>query len=371
VNAQYAAIVLAGGLSTRMKQFKPLLPLGDSTVTDQVISTFLSAGVDVFLVVGYRDKEIKEGIKKQAISIVCNPDYANGMFSSVLAGVRRLPPDYQAFFILPVDIPLVRTATIRRLIDAAAENPDKIVYPVFAGKRGHPPLIPSRLIPAISGWTKNGGLKAVLKSQEKLALELAVADSHILFDIDTPDDYIELLERYRRYEVATDEESDIILKDICRVPADRINHNLKVAEVAANIGRALDRSGHKVDVELVRIAAKLHDIAKGQRKHDIAGGEILRKLGFGKVGDIVAVHSDLAGGNIHLPLESKIVYLADKLVEGERLASLKERYRSSRRRFDLTPEIEAAIEGRFKVAQSVKSEIEKLLGFPLEKIISG
>ena len=77
----------------------------------------------------------------------------------------------------------------------------------------------------------------------------------------------------------------------------------------------------------------LHDIAKGQRKHDIAGGKILRELGFGKVGDIVAVHSDLAGGNTRLSLETKIVYLADKLVEGERLVSLEERYRSSRQRF--------------------------------------
>jgi CTP:molybdopterin cytidylyltransferase MocA len=354
-----------------MKQFKPLLPLGNATVTDHVISTFVNLGIDVFLVAGYRHDDIVAGIKKQNINVVYNPDYEQGMFSSIQAGVRRLQPDYKAFFILPVDIPLVRSATIRRLMDAAAENPDKIVYPVFAGKRGHPPLIPSNLIPAISGWAKTGGLKAVLKSHEKLVLELTVADGYILFDINTPDDYRRLLERFHRYEIPTDEESDIILNDICGVPADRIKHNLKVAEVAGNLGQALDISGHKVDVELVRIAAKLHDIAKGQRKHDVAGGEILQKLGFGKVGNIVAVHSDLAGGNVHLPLESRIVYLADKLVEGERLVSLEERYRSSRRQFGLTPEIEAAIEGRLKVAQSVKKEIEKLLGSPLEKIIYG
>jgi molybdenum cofactor cytidylyltransferase len=65
-------------------------------------------------------------------------------------------------------------------------------------KRGHPPLIPAALAPDILGWEKGGGLKAVLKSQEKRAIEVSVADSFILFDIDTPEDYAALLEHYRR-----------------------------------------------------------------------------------------------------------------------------------------------------------------------------
>lgn len=198
LNAQYAAVVLAGGLSIRMKQFKPLLPLGDETIADRVISTFLRNKVDVFLVVGYRHEDIAAGIKKRDITIVYNPDYEKGMFSSIQAGIRRLGPECQAFFINPVDIPLVRPATIKRLMTASGKNPDKIVYPVFEGKRGHPPLIPSALAPAILGWKKGGGLKAVLKSKERLALEVPVPDSFILFDIDTPEDYAELREHFKR-----------------------------------------------------------------------------------------------------------------------------------------------------------------------------
>jgi molybdenum cofactor cytidylyltransferase len=204
VKARYAAIVLAGGLSTRMKQFKPLLPLGGATITDRVIDLFLNEGVGVFLVAGYRRDDIAAGIKKRDITIVYNPDYEHGMFSSIQAGVRRLKSKYQGFFILPVDIPLVRPATVRRLITVASENPDNIIYPVFGGERGHPPLIPSALAPAILGWEKGGGLKAVLKSHEKLAREVPVADSFILFDIDTPEDYAALLECLKHYEVPTD-----------------------------------------------------------------------------------------------------------------------------------------------------------------------
>jgi molybdenum cofactor cytidylyltransferase len=364
VKARNAAIVLAGGLSTRMKQFKPLLPMGDATITDHVISTFLNTGTDVFLVAGYHHDEIVAGIKKQDISIVYNPDYEKGMFTSIQAGVRRLEAKYPAFFINPVDIPLVRTSTIRQLMEAAEKNPDKIIYPVFGGKRGHPPLIPTELTGDILGWDKSGGLAAILKTRGKRAMEVPVADSFILCDIDTPEDYKALLEHFRRYEMPTDGECQAIL-DIYQMPPEKIRHCQKTADAAVAIGRALEAAGYKVDIEAVRIAAKLHDIAKGKRKNDTEGGKLLRELGFGKVGDIVGVHSDLAGGNKNLPLEHKIVYLADKFIAGENLVSLKERFHHP----DFPPEVQAVAKERLKVAVEVTEELEKLIGQPLESIL--
>jgi molybdenum cofactor cytidylyltransferase len=364
VNSRNAAIVLAGGLSTRMKQFKPLLPLGDVTITDYVIGTFLSAGADVFLVAGYRHDEIIAGIKKQDITIVYNPDYEKGMLTSIQAGVRHIKGKYPAFFINPVDIPLVRTSTVRRLAEAAEKNPRKIIYPVFGGKRGHPPLIPMELNNDILGWDKSGGLAAVLKTREKRAIEVPVTDSFILCDIDTPEDYITLLERYKRREVPTDEECQAIL-EIYQMPPENIRHGQKTADAAVTIGRALEAAGHKVDLEVVRIAAKLHDIAKGKGKHDAEGGKILQELGFGKVGDIVGAHSDLAGGNINLLLEHKVVYLADKLIGGEKVVSLEERYHHP----DLLPETQITGREHLKVAQEVKRQLEKLIRRPLESVL--
>ena len=361
---RYAAIILAGGLSTRMKRFKPLLPLGDATVTDRVTGAFLSAGVAVFLVAGYRRDDIAAAIKNRDVTIVYNPDYEKGMFSSIQAGLRRLGLDHKAFFVNPVDIPLVRPPTLTRLMDTAVENPDNIIYPVFAGKRGHPPLIPTKMVPAILGWEKGGGLKSILKSQEKLALEVLVPDSFILFDIDTPENYRALLERFLRYEVPTGEECRALLK-IYKMTPEKVRHSYKVADVAVAIGLALEAAGQKVDVDIVRAASILHDIAKGRRKHDMEGGYLLRELGFGKTGDIVAVHSDLYGGDLALPLESKVVYLADKFVGGEKLVSLEERYRHP----DFPADAQAAVAERLKVAQVVKREMEKLIGRPLEPVV--
>jgi molybdenum cofactor cytidylyltransferase len=195
--ARFAVVILAGGLSTRMKQLKPLLLLGQTTVVDYVIGTFTKADVDVFLVTGYRREEIEASVKSPPAHIIFNPDYKKGMFTSVRAGIRGLKPEYQAFFILPVDIPLVSVETLKKLIVAATHNPDKVIYPVYQGKKGHPPLIPTSHIPEILAWEKDGGLKAVLESFDDRAVEVAVDDKYILFDIDTPEDYRKLLKSYQ------------------------------------------------------------------------------------------------------------------------------------------------------------------------------
>ncbi len=362
---RYAAIVLAGGFSARMRRLKPLLPLGGATAADHIIAAFRSVGADVLLVTGHRSDEVAAGISSRGVTLVRNHDYKNGMFSSVRAGIRRLKPEHRGFFVLPVDIPLVRPATLRRLMAAAAENPQNIVYPVFSGKRGHPPLVPAALAPAILNWPGGGGLKAVLRAHEGLAREVPLADGFILRDIDTPADYRDLLARFERYEIPTDEECEVILNDICRVSPERIAHSRRVAGVAVSIGRALAAAGNTVDIEAVRAAALLHDIAKGQPKHDIAGGKLLAELGFGQVGAIVGVHSDLAGGNTDVDMETLVVYLADKFVGGEKLVSIDERYHHP----DFTPEVQARVRERKQVALQVKKGLEDLLGYPLERVV--
>jgi molybdenum cofactor cytidylyltransferase len=199
IEPKFAAVILAGGLSSRMEQLKPLLPLGDATVTDFVISTFRSTNIDVFLVVGHRQEEIKAGIKQRGVTIIYNPEYTKGMFSSVQAGVREIGENYHAFFLLPVDVPMVRATTIKQMINTGLSHPKSIMYPVHNGKRGHPPLIPTVLIPGIMKWEHEGGLKTFLKSHEDIALDVPVNDHFILFDIDTPDDYKELQKHYGDY----------------------------------------------------------------------------------------------------------------------------------------------------------------------------
>ena len=193
----FAALILAAGFSSRMGQLKPLLTLGTETIADHLISTFSACGADVYFLVGYRGDEVKSSIKSQGVTIVENPDYASGMFSSVQAGARALKPGHDAFFIMPVDIPFVSTDTIRKLMSAYFTHPGKIMYPVFGGRRGHPLLLPASLAPAIARWKQNGTLRDVLASYESLVVEITVPDDNILLDIDTEEDYRTMLERFK------------------------------------------------------------------------------------------------------------------------------------------------------------------------------
>lgn len=98
---------------------------------------------------------------------------------------------------MPVDMPLVSVDTVRSLQAAFGEHPGKILYPVFRGKRGHPPLLPMDLAPVIAGWNHEGNLRDVLASHEKLAVEISVLDENILLDIDTEEDYRLAVERFK------------------------------------------------------------------------------------------------------------------------------------------------------------------------------
>jgi molybdenum cofactor cytidylyltransferase len=170
-----AAIILAAGYSSRMGRLKPLLPLGEGTVIARVVSLFTEAGLgQVLVVLGHAAEEIQPVVEGLGTRAVENPDFADGMFTSVRAGARALGPDTEAFFMLPVDIPLVEGATIGAMLAEREEHPQSIIYPCFQGRRGHPPLLPAGLIPEILDHPADGNLRQVLTPHAGDALNLEV-----------------------------------------------------------------------------------------------------------------------------------------------------------------------------------------------------
>ena len=362
-----AAIILAAGMSSRMGKFKPLLPLGTGTIVERVIATFVENNVEVYVVVGHRKEEVSERIKNPNVTVVDNDNYERGMFTSVQAGVGRLRADHKCFFVMPVDIPLVRPATVARLIRTASKHPEAVVYPVFVGQRGHPVLIPSRMRQPIMQWGGDGGLRAVL-SQDTDSVDVVVPDANVVFDVDSPKDYWDLTERHMRMHAPTTLECEVILNDICGVSANVRAHCLKVSEIAVLMGQSLGAAGCRLDLDAVRAGAMLHDIAKGRAHHETEGGRLVRSLGFDRIGRIIAAHTDFPAGS-DPPIENKLVFLADKLVKGTELVTIEERYENSSRAFALTAEIEEEITRRRSRALSVKRELEERIGRPLEEVL--
>jgi len=189
----HAAIILAAGRSRRMGTDKAGLPLGAMTAVERIIAAHRAAGAREVIVVTGTNSSALFRMPLDATTLE-NPHPQRGMLSSVHTGIQGLAPDAEAFFIHPVDIPLVPPSVLHRLLAAAAGQPEGSVFiPTFNDRRGHPPLIHRRLAAAILAYNGNGGLRVIM--QRHTISEVACREPGILWDMDTPEDYQRLLHR--------------------------------------------------------------------------------------------------------------------------------------------------------------------------------
>ncbi len=362
-----AAVILAAGYSSRMAgEFKPLLPIGGESVLARAIASFREAGVaEIAVVVGHRAGELAAPVRREGAACVVNPRHAEGMYTSVVAGIGALDPEVDGCFLLPVDMPLVRPSTIHRLADSFRAD-RAVLYPTFRGRRGHPPLIARGLFAEILAGDGMGGLKRVLAAHPEAADEVGVFDAGILLDMDTPEDYARLCARDFRADCPTVEECAAILAEAGTAEA-TVRHGRAVAGVARRLARAV---GEGVDADLAVAAALLHDIAKGAPDHAAAGARMLSAIGFPEVARIVARHGDL-GGAVGAPDAAAMVYLADKLVREDRRVSLEERFRPALTRFAADPAALAAAVRRLEVARAVAAAVEARAGTGLDALLDG
>jgi len=364
-----AAIIPAAGLSSRMGEFKPLLPLGDGTVLSRCIDVFRKNGVDqVIVVTGKRSDEVVVAAHEAGAVAVHNADFEQGMYSSVLTGIQALGDDISAFFMLPVDIPLVRFKTVGRLVDEFRQSSPSILYPRFMEERGHPPLISRSLIPAIVNHDGTGGLRTVLDQNETGARDLDVADFGTVHDLDYPADYT-LAQSLVDSPYPGNEEC-CQLWEMYSVPSNIVRHCQAVSRVAEALCERLNcqRNGNCLDVALVRGAALTHDIGKGTKRHEIVGAERLHAHGFHVAAAIALEHFDLVLTPQEPITEKEVVFLADKLVCGESSVPLKVRYMNKIEQYRHEPGVEQAILGRLERATDIMARFDREMGVSAEQL---
>lgn len=370
MNSKHAALILAAGYSTRMMQFKPLMPLGESTIIEEVIYNFRKADIsDITVVIGHRADVMLAVLDRLQVKYILNKNYNEGMFSSILSGVRALSPNIDGFFLLPIDIPLVRSHTIKTLSKLWRKRGADIIYPVFQGQRGHPPLISRRLVPEIVAWNRPEGLRPLFEQYESSAFDVEVVDSGILRDMDTPEDYHNILAKYHYKDIPRPLECDVILAKF-EVSGQVIQHGKLVAELARRLAVRLNQCGAKLDIDLVMAAGLLHDLAKGKPSHARYGARVLASLGYSNVADVVACHTDIIIKKEGYLDEAAIVYFADKLVRGDSIVSIEERFRDSLTRITAKDDAKIAANQRFLHAKQIADKIEQLTGASIQEIVS-
>ena len=199
MNRTIYGVVLAAGLSRRMGQSKQLLPFGDRTVLQSVVDALLAADLaDVVVVLGHNSEEVQTSLAPRPVTCCVNTAYREGMFSSLLCGLRHLPEDADAALIALGDQPQIETRVAQQVVAAYRAGDSGIVIPTWSGKRGHPVLVDlKRYRTAIFALSGDEGLKPVMRGYPEDTLEVPVDDDGILRDLDTPEDYRAELERRR------------------------------------------------------------------------------------------------------------------------------------------------------------------------------
>lgn len=186
-----AALVLAAGASTRMGTGAPkaLAEVAGTSMLDRVLATLADAGVEPVVVLGPPHGEQIRGALPTAQRTAWNPRPELGMLSSVQVGLRALPAGaVRGALIWPVDVPLVKTATVRLLIEAADTAPGRprLVLPSHADRGGHPLWLPAALFTEALELPEGSTLRSLREGHP--VLRLVVADPAVLRDVDTPAD---------------------------------------------------------------------------------------------------------------------------------------------------------------------------------------
>ena len=169
---------------------KALLPIGEKTFLDNILDAISRSRVEhTVVVVGHHREEI-ERVVHPPVTVVFNPNYEEGMITSLQTGIRALPSEAVAALLFLVDHPLVNPETIELLVSKA--QPNRIVLPVFEGRRGHPVLFGADILQEILALTSLQGANIVVRKDPSRIIEVPVNFRGILADIDTPDDFQKL-----------------------------------------------------------------------------------------------------------------------------------------------------------------------------------
>jgi len=191
-----AGVVAAAGLSSRMGDFKPLLPYAASTMIQTTIASLKNGGAQqIIVVVGHRGNEIKKQLDgTSGITVIDNPNYQHGdMLESVQLGLRQLQ-GYDAAYVLPGDMPAIAIDTFKKVQTCMKTTNASVVFPTLQGRKKHPPLIATCCFESICHFTGDGGLRTALQQFGRQTAYVAVDDMGCSMDVDTPEEYLQLLQ---------------------------------------------------------------------------------------------------------------------------------------------------------------------------------
>ena len=187
-------VIPAAGLSSRLEANKLLQNFGGKPLLCRAVDNALAACRTVVVVVGHDESKVRAILPQNAkLKIVSNPGYRRGMLTSIARGAAEVGTDL--FFVAPADMPFI-TPQLYEEVASAAQSPKRSLQadprpvawiPDAEGRRGHPVLIASHVIPelllAVRGGSRTSPMRQFLSAYHTVAVPVD-GDGSII-DIDT------------------------------------------------------------------------------------------------------------------------------------------------------------------------------------------
>jgi CTP:molybdopterin cytidylyltransferase MocA/xanthine/CO dehydrogenase XdhC/CoxF family maturation factor len=182
-------VVLAAGLSRRMGRNKMLAELAGKPLLRHAVEAALQSRLDpVVVVTGHDEAAVKAALSGLEVSFADNPRFADGLSTSLRAGIGALPEDCDGALVLLGDMPGITSALIDRTIAAFDPREGRAICVAAAGgKRGHPVLWGRQFFAEIERLTGDSGAQPLLARHAGQIAEIAAADDAPFTDIDTPE----------------------------------------------------------------------------------------------------------------------------------------------------------------------------------------
>jgi molybdenum cofactor cytidylyltransferase len=184
-----AALVLAAGRSSRMAPANKLLIEVDGVPMARraVDAALASQAVATIAVIGNEAARVRQAFAGCDIVIVENPDFADGLSSSLRAGLASLPDGIDGVLVLLGDMPRITAAHLDRLIAAFAPDEGRaICIPTHRAKRGNPILWDARFLPDMRTLDGDQGARGLIGRHADQVCEVEMPDDAVLLDVDTP-----------------------------------------------------------------------------------------------------------------------------------------------------------------------------------------
>ncbi|ESR22476.1 NTP transferase domain-containing protein [Lutibaculum baratangense] len=199
--AGISALILAAGQSRRMGAVNKLLqPVAGKPIVRHVVEAALASSCrEVVVVTGHQREEVEEVLAGLDVRFVWNPDYGEGLSTSLRAGIGALSDGSEGALVLLGDMPRVEPGLIDALVAAfAPEEGRQIVVPVHQGKRGNPVLWARRYFDDLRSLKGDVGARHLIGEAGAMVFEVEAPRDSVLIDVDTPDALAELHERLNR-----------------------------------------------------------------------------------------------------------------------------------------------------------------------------